>query len=245
MSPRNQTATTKRTTKSLSLSYEKDDDDVDSTLLPSLIKKGYRAFPILYVNGARVPAEAASKARPNQSLLSFLRDVLGLTGSKLGCGEGGCGACTVMVSKTKKTTTETGESVTIQHRSVNACLMPVLAADGCHVTTVEGVGRVKGDALHPVQRAVVEMHGSQCGTSLLLYLFSPLLPSFRYYRYLLSVVYCRCSCTVPYQHCACVRVCGVRSAFLPFRHRILRYLVYSISRSLSYIYESKKLAYLR
>lgn len=46
---------------------------------------------------------------------------------------------------------------------MNACLMPVLAADGCHVTTVEGVGTVKGDNLHPIQKAMVEMHGSQCG----------------------------------------------------------------------------------
>ena len=50
------------------------------------------------------------------------------------------------------------------HASVNACLMPVLAADGCHVTTVEGIGTVKGDNLHPVQKAMVDMHGSQCGT---------------------------------------------------------------------------------
>lgn len=41
--------------------------------------------------------------------------------------------------------------------------MPVLAADGCHVTTVEGVGSVKGDNLHPIQKVMTEMHGSQCG----------------------------------------------------------------------------------
>ena len=51
----------------------------------------------------------------------------------------------------------------LRHISVNACLMPVLAADGCHVTTVEGVGTVKGDNLHPIQKAMVDMHGSQCG----------------------------------------------------------------------------------
>lgn len=50
-----------------------------------------------------------------------------------------------------------------RHYSVNACLMPVLAADGCHVTTVEGVGTVKGDNLHPIQTAMVDLHGSQCG----------------------------------------------------------------------------------
>lgn len=46
---------------------------------------------------------------------------------------------------------------------MNACLMPVLAADGCHVTTVEGIGTVKNDNLHPIQNAMVDMHGSQCG----------------------------------------------------------------------------------
>lgn len=54
-------------------------------------------------------------------------------------------------------------SRTVRHFSVNACLMPVLSADGCHVTTVEGVGTVKGNNLHPVQKAMVDMHGSQCG----------------------------------------------------------------------------------
>jgi xanthine dehydrogenase iron-sulfur cluster and FAD-binding subunit A len=53
-----------------------------------------------------------------------------------------------------------------RHIAVNACLMPVLAADGCHITTVEGVGTVKGDNLHPIQKAMVDMHGSQCGTFL-------------------------------------------------------------------------------
>lgn len=80
-----------------------------------------------------------------------------LTGSKLGCAEGGCGACSVMISKKDIHTNA------IKHYSVNACLMPVLAADGCHVTTIEGIGTVKGDNLHPIQKAMVDMHGSQCG----------------------------------------------------------------------------------
>jgi xanthine dehydrogenase/oxidase len=53
----------------------------------------------------------------------------------------------------------------IKHIHVNACLMPALAADGCHITTVEGVGTVKGDNMHPIQKAMTEMHGSQCGAS--------------------------------------------------------------------------------
>lgn len=89
------------------------------------------------------------------TLLTFLREVLGLTGSKLGCAEGGCGACTVMISKSAD-----------DHFSANACLMPVLAADMCHVTTVEGVGSLGGkenNKLHPIQERMVELHGSQCG----------------------------------------------------------------------------------
>jgi xanthine dehydrogenase/oxidase len=80
-----------------------------------------------------------------------------LSGSKLGCAEGGCGACTVMISKKDP---KTGQ---VKHISVNACLMPALAADGCHVTTVEGVGTVKNDNLHPIQKAMTDLHGSQCG----------------------------------------------------------------------------------
>ena len=57
---------------------------------------GYRTKPIIYVNGEKVPDELAVKARSNQTLLSFLRDVMKLRGSKLGCSEGGCGACSVM-----------------------------------------------------------------------------------------------------------------------------------------------------
>ncbi|ROL40898.1 Aldehyde oxidase 1 [Anabarilius grahami] len=79
-----------------------------------------------------------------------------LTGSKYGCGGGGCGACTVMVSKYDP------QTKSINHSSVNACLLPVCQLHGAAVTTVEGIGSTK-TKLHPVQERVAKAHGSQCG----------------------------------------------------------------------------------
>ena len=79
-------------------------ENEDSEAVPAFQKKGYRLRPILFVNGEKVDDDVAAKARPNQTLLSFLRDAMGLTGSKLGCAEGGCGACTVMLSSVDKAT---------------------------------------------------------------------------------------------------------------------------------------------
>ncbi|KAG7399668.1 xylitol dehydrogenase [Phytophthora boehmeriae] len=116
---------------------------------------------LLYVNGRRVQV-AESDVRPEQTLLQFLRQDLGLTGTKLGCGEGGCGACTVLVSKFDAAAQQ------VKHVSVNACLAPLCAMDTCAVTTVEGVGAIssgtdEADGLHEVQRALAESHASQCG----------------------------------------------------------------------------------
>jgi xanthine dehydrogenase/oxidase len=135
------------------LTYENEDVE----LISSFQQRGYRTSPLLHINGKEVPIHLASKARPDQTLLTFLREVMGLTGSKLGCAEGGCGACTVMVSRYDTSVDK------VLHYSVNACLMPILATDGFHVTTVEGVGTIRGDKLHPIQEAMVDMHGSQCG----------------------------------------------------------------------------------
>ncbi|TYZ51144.1 hypothetical protein PybrP1_006502 [[Pythium] brassicae (nom. inval.)] len=116
---------------------------------------------LLYVNGRRVVVPER-EAQPELTLLQFLRNSLGLKGTKLGCGEGGCGACTVMVSRYDVQTRS------VRHTSVNACLAPLCAMDACAVTTVEGVGAISGqghdaDGLHPVQQALAESHGSQCG----------------------------------------------------------------------------------
>ena len=67
-----------------------------------------------------------------------------LTGSKLGCGEGGCGACTVMVSSYDR------EEDVIKHVAVNACLTPLCSVAGMAITTVEGIGSTR-TSLHPVQ----------------------------------------------------------------------------------------------
>jgi xanthine dehydrogenase/oxidase len=90
---------------------------------------------------------------PRISLMGYLRSV-GLTGCKLGCGKGECGACTVMLSSVQ----ETG---IVWHRAISACITPLIIVDGCHVTTVEGIG--SASALHPVQERIALLHGSQCG----------------------------------------------------------------------------------
>ena len=101
------------------------------------------------LNGKDVRVESVS---PNTTLLEWLR-ATGLTGSKEGCAEGDCGACSVaMVDRDGK-----GKSC---YRSINSCLVPLPLMAGRDIVTVEGVARGR---LHPVQEAMVDNHGSQCG----------------------------------------------------------------------------------
>jgi carbon-monoxide dehydrogenase small subunit len=94
----------------------------------------------------RVNGQAVSPAtNPERRLLDVLREELHLTGTKYGCGEGQCGACTVHVD---------GEPA-------RSCLLPVKAVEGKSVTTIEGLAR--GEALHPVQTAFLEEGALQCG----------------------------------------------------------------------------------
>ncbi|XP_077270195.1 xanthine dehydrogenase rosy isoform X1 [Temnothorax americanus] len=108
---------------------------------------------IFYVNGKEV---SDKNVEPQWTLLWYLRNKLGLIGTKLGCAEGGCGACTVMISKFDRVAGK------IMHLAVNACLTPVCAVHGLAVTTVEGIGSTK-TKLHPVQERIAMAHGSQCG----------------------------------------------------------------------------------
>ena len=82
---------------------------------------------------------------PAETLLHVLRERLGLTGTKEGCGEGDCGACTILVDG----------------KSVNSCIYPAIQADGCEILTVEGVE--KSEKLSAIQKAFVDYGAVQCG----------------------------------------------------------------------------------
>ena len=94
------------------------------------------------VNGCREQIDV----EPRRTLADALREDLGLTGTHLGCEQGVCGACTVLLD---------GEPV-------RSCLMLAVQADGSSLTTVEGLASERGD-LHPLQQAFADCHGLQCG----------------------------------------------------------------------------------
>lgn len=102
---------------------------------------------VFLLNGETVSAEGA----PTDTLLDWLRETQHLTGTKEGCNEGDCGACSVIV---------TGRDGVA--RAMNACILFLPQLHGLAVRTVEGISG-PGDQLHPVQEAMVTHHGSQCG----------------------------------------------------------------------------------
>ncbi|MCX5494044.1 xanthine dehydrogenase small subunit [Kaistia dalseonensis] len=95
-----------------------------------------------------------SDVAPDRTLLDFLRLDRVMRGTKEGCAEGDCGACTVLVGRL--------DEAGLVYESINACIRLVGSLDGCHVVTVEHLARADG-SLHPVQQAMVDYHGSQCG----------------------------------------------------------------------------------
>lgn len=99
-------------------------------------------YPIeITVNGERMRFDVPANLR----LIDLLRRELEMTGTHEGCGEGDCGACTVIVNG----------------RAVNSCLMLAVEADGCEIQTIEGLS--KGGQLHPIQEAFIEHGAIQCG----------------------------------------------------------------------------------
>ena len=90
--------------------------------------------------------EITYDVKDHWTLLHLLREKMGLIGTKEGCGNGECGACTVIVDKL----------------AINSCLYPVVEADGKTIETIEGLASTEG-TLHPIQQSFVDNGGIQCG----------------------------------------------------------------------------------
>ncbi|XP_072042532.1 xanthine dehydrogenase/oxidase-like [Amphiura filiformis] len=108
---------------------------------------------VFFCNGQKISEKHPD---PSWSLARYIRSKLQLTGCKIGCGVGACGACTIMVSSVDHS------SRNISHIAVNACLYPLCAIHGKAVTTIEGIGSTK-TKLHAVQERLAKTHGTQCG----------------------------------------------------------------------------------
>ncbi len=92
---------------------------------------------------------------PTTTVLDYLREDLGRTGTKEGCAEGDCGACTVVIA-------ELDDDGQLRYRNINSCIRFLPTIDGKELITVESLKNAQGE-LHPVQQAMVDCHGSQCG----------------------------------------------------------------------------------
>ena len=90
---------------------------------------------------------------PNQTILDFIRSDLKKTGTKEGCAEGGCGACTIVLGELK--------NQKLIYKSINSCISFLPIIDGKHLILIENL--TFNNKLHPIQEAMVKFHGSQCG----------------------------------------------------------------------------------
>ena len=107
---------------------------------------------LLFVNGRE---HRVSGADAFLTLSDFLRNRLSLCGTKIVCSEGDCGSCSTLCGRLND------EGKSFNYQSIDSCIRFVFQLDRCHIVTVEGLG--KEDRLHPVQEAMVNCHGSQCG----------------------------------------------------------------------------------
>ena len=129
-----------------------------SIATPSCVSKN--SLPVGYDPGKAIVMSINGKSvtvipdSPHQSLAEYLRYDMHLTGTKIGCGEGGCGACTVLLSKTSNNTTS--------HMLANSCMRPLCACDGLSVVTTEGLGS-SATGFHPIHKAISENDATQCG----------------------------------------------------------------------------------
>ena len=96
--------------------------------------------------------EVRTDLSPGSALVDYLRDVLHLYGTKIGCREGDCGACTILVGELNN-----GE---VKYQTMTSCLMPLGNANHKHIVTIEGIN---GDELTPIQTELIEKNGTQCG----------------------------------------------------------------------------------
>ncbi|KAH8646585.1 xanthine dehydrogenase [Tricladium varicosporioides] len=122
--------------------------------LQTLIESDFTESTLkFYMNGTKVELQ---NPNPEWTLLDFIRSQHGSKGTKLGCGEGGCGACTVVLQSI-----DTRQKGKLRHMAVNACLFPLVGVVGKHLITIEGLGNVENP--HPLQERISKLHGSQCG----------------------------------------------------------------------------------
>ena len=114
----------------------------------------YKNQLTFYLDGEKMTLYNVS---PKMRLIDFLHlPEIGKGGTKIACGQGGCGACTVMLTSYDRTLKE------INHRAINACLRPLCSIDGTLITTTQGIGNVK-TAVDEVQWTIAANNGSQCG----------------------------------------------------------------------------------
>ena len=185
------------------------------------------------LDGAVVTVDSVA---PTKTVLNFLREDLGRTGTKEGCAEGDCGACTVVVGEL------VGE--TLELKTVNACIQFVPSLDGKALFTVEDLRQADGE-LHPVQQAMVDCHGSQCGfctPGFVMSLWSLYLeheqqgtrPAEPEIRNALTGNLCRCTGYRP------ILEAGARMFDLPrasFDREALRTQLKSLARNASFVYQ--------